>query len=82
MTTEQNKLFNLLAKPTIFLDEDKKNFKKISTSNFKMMANLESARELFDLRELKNYVNRVTSEGKNASEIDLRLISFLDENNV
>lgn len=80
LTPEQNKLFNLLAKPTVILNEDKQMQKNMYESNFNMMMNLESTKQQLDLNELRNYVNKVTAEGKNASEIDKRLLNLLDEN--
>ena len=78
---EQCKLFNLLAKPVISDKTIRNNQRKSQLSgNVKMAMCLENLNEDLGLEKLENYYLKMKAEGKEASKIDQRLVSMIDEN--
>jgi len=74
---EQIKLFNMMAKPTITLNNLQKEG-QLSENN-RMYLTLQTMKESTHIAQIQSYFHKVKEEGKKASEIDQRLVKLIDE---
>ena len=71
LNPQQCQLLHLISKPSLVLEKEER---AMFVNN-----DMEGIKNNYNMKKLRNYINRIKSKGEKISEVDQRLLKLIDE---